>query len=311
MRFLLTGASGFIGRNLLIRAPADWEIAAVYCGDQSFPAFASTATRATVKAIRCDLTDASDVVRLLDQHGRHWDCCLYLAGKVDIPWSVRQPKEDFLANTGALLNLLRELRADRFVFMSSGAVYDGLEGEVHPGLRVSPTLPYAISKLASEQYLQYQHGRGRTIERFLVLRFFGAYGPYEASHKIFTRLVRALVIEGRDSYTIYGDGTNLIDAMYVDDAVETLQKLIAGDRWNRILDFAAGRPLTVETLVREVAKVLRGESFRLEKEGVAHEAIRFWASAAGMRDAYGFQPKVSLEQGIRRLADFLVERSGH
>jgi nucleoside-diphosphate-sugar epimerase len=307
MRLLLTGASGFLGRNFLLRAPAEWELTAVYRNDTTFPPFASRAP-ARVETVRCDLSDPSDVSRLVEQHGREWDCCLHLAAKVDIAWSVREPREDLLANTGALLNLLRQIRADRFVFMSSGAVYDGLEGEVHPGLAVSPTLPYAISKLASEQYVQYQQRRGGTIERYLVLRFFGAYGPYEAPHKIFTRLVRALLLEKRDTYTIYGDGSNLIDAMYVDDAVEGLQKLLLGDRWNSVLDLAAGNPLTVESLVRRVAQALGRGSFRLEKEGVSHEAIHFWASVSRMREAYGFQPRVSLEQGIQRLADFLVER---
>ena len=61
-----------------------------------------------------------------------------------------------------------------------------------------------------------------------MVRFFGAYGPYEASHKIYTRLVRAFALESRNTYTIYGDGANLIDAMYVDDAIDAVAAHVDG-----------------------------------------------------------------------------------
>jgi nucleoside-diphosphate-sugar epimerase len=306
MKILLTGASGFLGKNFILRAPSTWEIFAVYYHDLSFPAFISDSRKANVVPIRCDLTDPIQITTMFDKYGHEWECCIYLAAKVAIPWSVREPKEDLLINTCSLLNLLSGLHTNRFVFISSGAVYDGLRGKVHAGMRVNPTLPYAISKLASEQYVQCYHERHRTIENFLILRFFGAYGPYEASHKIYTRLVRNFAIERSDTYSIYGDGTNLIDAMYIDDAVDALQKVVIGNYWNDIVDFSAGDVMTIEELVRAVGRILGVDPISIQRQGIAHENIQFWASTERMWEYFKFKPQIKLDDGIRRLKDYLM-----
>ena len=309
MNLLLTGASGFLGRNVLLRAPADWRIVALYSQDQGFPSFVAGLQRPGITAVRCNLLADAEIAALVDQHGTDWDCCLYFAAKVDIPWSVRDPNGDLLANTVPLVNLLERVRVDRFVYLSSGAVYDGLKGEVTPAAPVAPTLPYAISKLACEQYVQFFRQRRTSIRNSLIVRFFGAYGPYEATHKIYTRLIRALAVERRDCYTIYGDGTNLIDAMFVADAVEAIEGIVRGDHWNRTVNLAGGNPVTVETLVRSAAEALELGSIRIEKVGVANEKNEFWGSARDMRELYGFVPRTTLVDGIRQLRDFLVAES--
>lgn len=302
-RLLLTGASGFLGKNLLLGAPPDWRILAVYRAESDFPEFVRSIGRDQVTPVRCDLADAADVERMFGRYGDRWDACVHLAAAVDIPWSVRDPSGDLRANVLPLLNLLERIHVGKFVYFSSGAVYDGLEGEVHPLVPVSPTLPYAISKLAAERYVACYAQRKRAIDSYLIVRFFGAYGPYEPPHKIYTRLIRAFDQEGRNEYTIYGDGKNLIDAMYIDDAVAAIRKMLAGSCVNEIVNLAAGQPLTIEMLVREVARVLGAGPIHIRKDGIANESNRFWGSTAEMRDLFGFLPGVSLASGILRFRE--------
>lgn len=312
MRLLLTGAAGFLGRNLLRRFPADWQITALHRGAAEFEAFcAALPQAASVQACRCDLSQADDVAAFFAAHGREWDACVYLAAKVDIPWSVREPAADLAANTAPLLHVLEQIRAGRFIYFSSGAVYDGAQGEVRAGVTpVHPTLPYAISKSACERYVECFAVRRRTLERFLNVRFFGAYGPHEASHKIYTRLVQTFCVAGARQYTIYGDGRNLIDAMYVDDAVEAVTCMVAGAEWNRTIDLAAGSPMSIEALVREAGAALTGAPVMVEKQGVAHESNQFWGSTADMKSLYEFTPRVSLAEGICRFRDAYLHNGG-
>lgn len=305
MNILLTGASGFMGRNFLLGAPADWRITAIYRNDETFPDFASALGNPNLTTVRCDLADREQAAAMRARHGREWDACLFLAAKVDIPWSTSHPLEDLAVNTAPLLNLLEEIQTRRLVYFSSGAVYDGLQGEVSPVADVAPTLPYAISKLACERYVEFFHRRRKSVENYLVVRFFGAFGPYEASHKIYTRLVRAFVLEGKKAYTIYGDGRNLIDAMYIDDAIDAVQRLVQGSHWNRTIDLTSGNPVSIETLVRQAAGALGVADVRIEKEGVSHEANTFQASTRDMTDLYGFRARVSLADGFRHLSAFL------
>jgi nucleoside-diphosphate-sugar epimerase len=304
MNLLLTGASGFLGRNIILHSPPGWRILAVYNRDAGFPAFASPHPNVTPAA--ADLANPDAAAALFERYGRDWDCCLHLAAKVDIPWSVREPRADLEANTAPLLNVLERIRAGKVVFFSSGAVYDGLEGEARPDARVAPSLPYAISKLTCERYVEFYRERRRAIDRHLNVRFFGAYGPYEAGHKIYTRLVRAFALEGRDEYTIFGDGQNLIDAMYVEDAVEAVVRMVNGSHWNGTLNLAGGHPVTIEALVRQASEALGVPSVRIRKDGVAHESNRFWGSTDEMMRWYGFEPRVPLADGILRLRDFLA-----
>lgn len=307
MDLLLTGASGFLGRNFILSAPAGWRILALYHNDASFPAFAERRGNGNIAIARCNLMCPDEVQAVFAKHGREWEACVYLAAKVDIPWSVTDPKGDLAANTDPLLNVLEQIRAGKLVYFSSGAVYDGMNGEASPQIRPSPTLPYAISKLACERYVEFYSRRRRSIERYLLVRFFGAYGPYEAAHKIYTRLIRTFAFERKDHYTLYGDGQNLIDAMYVDDAVEAIHRMLRGNHWNDIVNLAGGRPLTIENLVREAAEALGITTVRIDKEGVAHESNQFWGSTREMRDHFGFEPKISLAEGIRNFRDFLAE----
>jgi nucleoside-diphosphate-sugar epimerase len=309
MNILLAGASGFMGRNFLLHAPEHHRIIAVYRRDAQFPEFVSKLRRPGVKAVSCDLGDPGQVGKLVRDLGSEWSCCVFLAAKVDIPWSVREPGNDCAANVFPLLNLLKEIRAERFIFFSSGAVYDGLQGEVNATAVIAPTLPYAISKAACERYVEFFHRRRGSIGNYLNVRFFGAYGPYEAPHKIYSRLVRAFAIEGKRSYELYGAGTNLIDALYVEDAVDALLRMVEGRHWNRAIDLAGGQPLTVETLARRVAAALGVSDPCITTSGVAHESNQFWGSLADARELFGFVPRTGLEAGVLKLRDFLMANS--
>ena len=289
-----------------MRAPADWRILAVYSSDDTFPEFVNQLHGPRITPVQCNLANPDQVSALFQEHGHEWDACVYLAAKVDIPWSVREPQQDLFLNAGSLLNVLDRVRVGRFIYFSSGAVYDGAKGEVPPHTPVAPTLPYAVCKRTCEDYVRFHGERRRSVGEYLIVRFFGAYGPYEAPHKIYTRLVRAFALEQRDTYVIYGDGQNLIDAMYVEDAVEAIQKMLTGSHRNDTVNLAGGRPLTIEALVREVGGALGIPSVKIEKRGVANERNEFWGSTGEMKDYFGFECRTSLADGIARFRDFIV-----
>ena len=188
------------------------------------------------------------------------------------------------------------------MFASSGAVYDGLKGPVTPETPVSPTLPYAISKLASEQYIRFFCERRKAPGSYFNVRFFGAYGPYEAPRKITTRWLRALVA-GQREFTIRGDGKNLIDFMYIDDAVDGLLTLLRASGERLTVDFAGGAPVSVNDVVEAIGRVM-GVPLVVRHEGAVPEYIQFHSIDTTMRDRFGVTPKTPFDEGMRRFKAF-------
>jgi nucleoside-diphosphate-sugar epimerase len=300
-RVLVTGGSGFLGRNLLSKLSHDSEIVAVCHSSDAFEDWLATIGHPRASAVRCDLTVPGALAEALGG-AAEFDVVYHCAARVEIPNSVSDPDRDLGANGATALHVVRETRCSHLVALSSGAVYEGHEGPVHPGLHVAPSLPYAAHKLLVESYARAACERWATADRVTVVRFFGAYGPGEAARKIHTRLITELALERRDTFEIYGDGTNLIDAMWVGDAVAGLLAIAASPPGAagpvRTVDFAAGEPISVETLVRRAAAALGRPDIELRKHGVAHESNRFHADPALLWKELGVRAETPLEEGI-------------
>ena len=304
MKVVVTGASGFIGHNLLLRAPRDWTIYAVYHSTPGLEAFVAEQGLGHVRPIRCDLLNEDDVRTMARAIGGAPDAMLYLAANGDPAASAERPRRDLESNTVAFVTCLEHCPADHVVYVSSGAVYDGLSGAVTPASPVSPRLPYAISKLASEQYLRFFAERRDTVKSYVNVRFFGAYGPYEAPRKITTRWLQALAT-GQREFTIRGDGNNLIDFMYVDDAVDGFLALVMAHGARLTVDFASGSPVSVNDIVKTMAGTL-GADVAIRNEGSVAEYIQFHSADTTMRERFGVAPSISFADGLKRLSAFLA-----
>jgi UDP-glucose 4-epimerase len=303
MRVVVTGASGFIGRNVLLRAPRDWDIVAVYRSTPGLDSFVKQHGLTNVRPMKCDLMSAAEVSALSRQIGRKPDAMLYLAANGDPAASAKRPRWDLESNTVAFVNTLEQCPADHVVYVSSGAVYDGLNGAVTPATPVAPKLPYAISKLASEQYLQFFCERRGSVSSYVNVRFFGAYGPYEAPRKITTKWLQALA-RGERAFVIRGDGNNLIDFMHVDDAVDGFLELVKARGARLTVDFASGTPVSINDIVATMASTL-GVEVTVRHEGAVAEYIEFRSADTTMRDRFGVAPKISFADGLKRLSAFL------
>ncbi|MBI4682247.1 MAG: NAD(P)-dependent oxidoreductase [Nitrospirae bacterium] len=302
MKILVTGASGFIGRNLLLSLKAEHNVVALYNKSADFPEFLSKNSLKHIVPLQIDLSLQDDIDKVAGISST-FDSCVYLAANGDPAVSAERPAFDLISNSLTLVNLLEKVSFGKFIYFSSGAVYDGIKGAVSPEVAVSPRLPYAISNLASENYIRFFQRIGR-IRDAIIVRFFGAYGPYEPSRKIYSRLVRQFGIEQNPRFTIRGNGLNLIDAMYVDDTVHAIHLLLNSQSVDKTLDLYSGRPLSLTELVKSAARVFDLEA-EISYEGCVPEYIEFYSADKFMDNNFGFLSSITLKEGLLKLFDYL------
>ena len=106
MKVVVTGASGFIGHNLLLRAPREWTVYAVYHSTPGLDQFVAQHGLDHVRPVRCDLLNESDVKSLARTIGGRPEAMLYLAANGDPAASAERPRWDLESNTLALVTCL-------------------------------------------------------------------------------------------------------------------------------------------------------------------------------------------------------------
>ncbi len=301
MKVLLTGASGFIGKNFLESAPKNIEIIAVY-NKSDLEKFVKEKRLKNVKLYRCDLTNKNATKKLAENVGAEIDNCIYLAGNVNIPLSIKNPSQDLKSNVIGLINFIESFsKIKKFIYMSSAAVYEGNKGFVTTKSKLSPYIPYSISKLTAEHYVKYLHYAGK-IDSYIILRFGGAYGLY-SERKFVSQLVQN-ILQNKKTIEVYGDGTNIVNLMYVKDTVKALFACLNSKRPNLICNLGQDN-MTITQLVNRVAKALdKKVKIEYTPRRQDQKYINFKLKV-DFNEMFNFKPDYSFEKGIREFASLM------
>jgi len=303
----ILGASSFIGKNLLLQVPSNWEVYAFYNTNDQFPKWVSKYCTIKPNLIQGDLTDPnSDVYTLA---ALKLDLVISLVGNTKHVPTEWQPMYDLQVNTHTVINFLNYFSCKKFILFSAGLVYEGHRGFVSVEKTMPmPFHPYGISKLASEGYVRYFKDIGK-IDSFIIIRLFGVYGIHDHPRRLPYRLIKQFAFNQNPQFEILGDGTNHWDAIYVTDVVNWLQLIIENDDIeNEIYDFGNPEPLSINQVINGVGKLF-GIKPQIFKTGFANENARFQVGNSYyqfMKEPY-YELRVDFEQGIMKIKEFMEQ----
>lgn len=332
--YLVTGGAGFIGSNYVNRLLERGEDVTVYDnlsragGPLNIEWLRATHGRDSFKLVAGDLRDAS----LLTAATRRADAIIHLAGQVAVTTSVLHPRQDFEDNALGTFNVLEAARLSGrspvVLYASTNKVYGGMENvriveqETHyeyadfpHGIPETQPLdfhsPYGCSKGAGDQYVRdYQRIYGLPT---VVFRQSTIYGPrqFGIEDQGWMAWLMIAAVTGKP-ITIWGDGKQIRDMLYVDDLLDAYDSAI------RRIDVVSGQVFnvgggpentisiwrefcpTLEKLLGREVPVTWDENWRPGDQRIYVSDIR------KAKRELGWQPKINLEDGIQRLFDWVT-----
>ncbi len=304
MRVLITGGAGFIGSHIAEYFNGKAEIRIF---DNLRTGYKHNLDGLDVEFIEGDICDRAAVKAAM----QGVDYVFHLAAMVSVPESMFKPGECVDINVHGLLNVLEEAAAagvKKLCFSTSAAIYG--DNPVVPKLETmipEPKSPYAITKLDGEYYCNMFTREGKL--QTACLRYFNVFGPrqdpksaYAAAIPIFTAKAVA-----NEDITIYGDGEQTRDFIYVKDIVEA-NVFMAMNDFTGVYNIAYGKKITINDLVKEIVKVTNSQSKVVHLDERPGDVKHSMAGVEKLAST-GFKPKHTFAEGMEKTIAFFQNKA--
>jgi len=309
-KYLVTGAAGFIGSNLVAaltdrgeRVRAVDNLATGHWG-----LVKRLVTNASlVEPITADIRDGVAMSRAMEGV----EIVFHEAALGSVPRSVENPCESDEVNvhgTVLVLDTARRAGVRRIIFAASSAAYgDTPTLPKHEDMTTGPLSPYAVSKISGEQYFRvFASLYGMET---LSLRYFNVFGPNQLPEGPYAaaipRFVRAAL--AGEPITIFGDGEQTRDFCFIANVVSANLLAAATPRklGGEVVNIAAGRRISLNDLVKEISRVLGKKLDVRHVDPRPGDVKHSLADITRAKELIGYEPTVTWENGIPPTIEFL------
>lgn len=314
MKLLVTGAAGFIGSHLADRLAqrGDEVVGLDNFNDYYDPArkranAAALARHTNFRMIEADIRDRPAMLAMMAEEG--FDAIAHLAAMAGVRNAISHPDLYVNVNLNGTQNLLDAARAaggvGNFVMASTSSVYGETEQipfvETDPCDR--PLQPYAAAKRAAEILgYSYHHLFGLN---FTALRFFTVYGP-NGRPDMMAYLLADSIYKGKQ-IPLYDGGDMYRDWTFVDDIVSGIVSAIDRPLGYEIINLGRGEPVLLREFVELMEELSGREANVVSTPRLAADFVRNEADISKARQLLGYDPHVSVPEGVYRFWEWYVE----
>lgn len=302
MRVLVTGGAGFIGSHT-VHALLNNNHEVVVLDDLSTGTLDNLPTSDKLTLQVGDVADANAVTTALDG----CDAFIHLAAVASVELSVRDPVSTHRTNLQGSIQLFNEAARQgvrRGLYASSAAVYgDSKDLPLSEGTPPRPLTPYAIDKLSGEYYLAHYHRSGAL--NAATFRFFNVFGPRQDPNSPYSGVVSIFLNRGLNGQpiTVYGDGQQTRDFIYVGDVVGALVTALNSQTRAKEMptyNVSTGKGVQLTQLLDTISSL---SPIKAPLE-ISHEPARTGdirhsvGDATRLQEGLGWRPKTSLREGL-------------
>lgn len=301
--FLITGGAGFIGSHISEKLVKEGHKVKILDNFSSGSMVNLQRFADEIEVIEGDIRNCELVKKSLIGI----ECVYHEAAIASVQASVEDPfttEEINVAGTISVLEAARDANVKRVIFASSAAIYG--DSEVLPkseAMMPEPLSPYALHKLSGEHYMKIFH-KLYGLET-VCLRYFNVFGPrqnpaspYSGVISIFAdRLIRGI------SPVIFGDGEQTRDFVYIDNVVQANLLAAFSDKVGNgeVINIATGTKTSLNKLVNTIRRILKSECEVKYEERRKGDILNSVADTSVAEKLLGYEPKVSLEEGLYRM----------
>lgn len=307
MKFLITGAAGFLGSALANRLASEGHSV---LGIDDLSTGDPKKLISEVKFLRGDVNERNKFWTLLNEI----DCVYHLAARVSVQESILYPREYNAVNVGGtvtLMEAMRDVGVSRVVFASSGTIYGNQPQQpVKENAVPDPRSPYAVSKLSAEYYVK-SIGALWGIET-VSLRIFNAYGPGQRVPPVHTPVIPGFLRQAWENGTIvvHGDGNQTRDFVYVDDVVSAMVAAATAPDVNQLtINVGSGSEVSIMELIHEVLEVTGGHPEVLTNPRNEGGLSRICADITLAQEKLGYKPVTTLREGLTKALEYYFAES--
>ena len=299
-RVLVTGGAGFIGSHLVEALVAAKHEVTVFDNLSSGKMQNLAAVKDKITFIKGDISDESALKKACAKQA----CVFHLAAIASVPYSIEHPLETHEVNTTGTLKVLlvaRDAKVKRVIYSSSAAVY-GDEPSL-PKTELSPLrpqTPYALTKLAAEQYTV-MFSQLYDMET-VALRYFNVYGPRQDPTSQYSGVITKFLtsLKNGQQPTIYGDGMQTRDFISVFDVVQANMKAMTAKASGRVFNIATGVQVSIKEMLAHMNEILGTKISPKFAPEVPGSIIHSVADISEAKKVLHFVPEVTFHEGLEQ-----------
>ena len=290
-RVIVTGASGFIGHNLVRRLSnlkAETLVIDRNQPDEHFP------------GVDFEWADLRHLNKEYEA-----DFLIHLAAVTNAGYAEKYPMETYETNVLGTVNLMNHVKISRrILFPSTALIYKASTDPISEEGDLDQSSTYAQSKTIGEQVLKFHSNRHQVD--YTVVRFFNVFGPGQQAMYIIPQVLRQILEENK---VVVRNGAVMRDMLFVDDCIDAVLRLaVTPEAANDVFNIGSGEIVSISDIARgaiQVSKRSNVEYTDLE-QNIDYSPTAIMADIGKVTETINWRPRVSLSEGLKRMWDSYV-----